>query len=163
MTDYIYVDGRPIASVEPSATPTANQINYIVADHLDTPQLASNSSGATVWQAEYQPFGTTGTVTASITQNLRFPGQYTDTEAGFNYNLFRDYMPNLGRYLETDPIGVAGGTNSYLYVSGRPLTNPDPSGLVSPGTIFQFFWQLKDPCPGSGASRILECIQTAAE
>jgi RHS repeat-associated protein len=79
---------------------------------MGTPQLATNSGGSTVWTTTYQPFGTTGLISASIVQNLRLPGQYMDVETGFNYNLNRDQMPNLGRYLETDPIGLIGGTNA---------------------------------------------------
>jgi hypothetical protein len=48
VTDYIYADGRPIADLQPGATPTANQVNYILADRLGTPQIAVNSSGTTV-------------------------------------------------------------------------------------------------------------------
>ena len=129
VTDYVYVDGRPIATLQPSAVPTANQVNYIIADHLGTPQLASNNSGVTVWKTAFQPFGATGTVTASITQNLRLPGQYADAEAGFSYNLNRNYMPNLGRYLEADPVGLRGGLNTYAYASGNPLGFADKYGL----------------------------------
>ena len=138
-TDYIYADGRPIAVVNPSATPAANQVGYVLADRMGTPQLASNSSGSTVWNTTYQPFGTTGNVTASITQDLRFPGQYYDVETGFAYNVFRDYMPNVGRYAESDPVGLDGGLNSFVYVSGRPLRTIDPLGLwqvtISGGAI----------------------------
>jgi uncharacterized protein RhaS with RHS repeats len=80
VTDYIYADGRPIAVVQPSATIAANQVNYVTADRLGTPQLLTSSSGGTVWNTSYQPFGTTGTVTASVIQNLRFPGQIVDGE-----------------------------------------------------------------------------------
>lgn len=129
LTDYIYADGRPIAVLHPDTTPTANQVNYILTDRMGTPQLASNSSGSTVWATTFQPFGTTGTVSASITQNLRFPGQYSDVETGFSYNLNRDYMPNLGRYLGSDPIGISGGIDPFTYVDGRPLNAIDPIGL----------------------------------
>ena len=129
VTDYIYADGRPIAVLNPTATPAANQIAYIVADKLGTPQLASNSSGTTVWNTYYQPFGTTGVVSGTITQNLRLPGQYSDVETGFNYNLYRDYMPNLGRYQESDPVGLLGGKNSFAYVAGNPSSFRDPQGL----------------------------------
>ncbi len=132
VTDYIYADGRPIAILQPSATPSANQVNYVLADHLETPQLVSNSSGITVWSTSYQPFGTTGLISASINQNLRFPGQYADVEDGFSYNLNRDYMPNLGRYLESDPIGLGGGLNTYAYGKGDPYKNTDPTGTQSP-------------------------------
>jgi len=129
VTDYVYADGRPIAILQPGATPTANQVNYVLADRLGTPQLVSNSTGSTVWNTTYQPFGTTGLISASINQNLRFPGQYADVETGFNYNLYRDYMPNLGRYIETDPIGLRGGANIYAYVRQNPLSHTDRRGL----------------------------------
>jgi RHS repeat-associated protein len=128
-TDYIYADGRPIAILQPGATPAASQVNYVVADRLGTPQIVTNSADATVWSTTYQPFGTTGLIDASVMQNLRLPGQDFDAEIGFNYNINRDYMPNLGRYLETDPIGLAGGMNAYQYVRGNPFTYVDPTGL----------------------------------
>jgi RHS repeat-associated protein len=129
VTDYIYADGRPIAVVQPSAA-TANQIGYVMADRLGTPQRVTNGRGSTVWNTTYQPFGTTGTVSAAVEQNLRFPGQLADPETGFSYNLNRDYMPNLGRYLETDPLGLTGGNNTYSYASANPLARIDRFGEV---------------------------------
>ena len=128
-TDYIYADGRPIAILQPNATIAADQVNYVTADRLGTPQVVSNSGGTPVWSTTYQPFGSTGLINASISQNLRFPGQYADVETGFSYNLNRDYMPNLGRYLESDPIGIKGGMNSYGYVNGSPESYVDREGL----------------------------------
>jgi RHS repeat-associated protein len=129
VADYVYADGRPIAVLQPGASSTANKVNYLVADRLGTPQLASNSAGATSWETTLQPFGTTGIISGSITQNLRLPGQNVDVETGFNYNLSRDYMPSLGRYLESDPFGLIGGANPFSYVSQRPLVLTDPLGL----------------------------------
>jgi RHS repeat-associated protein len=65
--------------------------------------------------------------------NLRFPGQYYDAETGLNQNVNRDYDPLTGKYLESDPIGLAAGVNTYAYVGGDPVSNRDPSGLLVRG------------------------------
>jgi RHS repeat-associated protein len=123
-TDYAYLDGMPIAVIQPGAA----TIQYIHADRLGTPQKVTNASKETVWSTTYQPFGVTRAITGSITQNLRLPGQYADA-TGFNHNEFRDYDPSIGRYLESDPIGLAGGLNTYAYVGDNPIMGRDPSGL----------------------------------
>uniref|UniRef100_UPI0025AB08D8 RHS repeat-associated core domain-containing protein n=1 Tax=Providencia stuartii TaxID=588 RepID=UPI0025AB08D8 len=58
-------------------------------------------------------------------QNLRFQGQYFDKETGLHYNTFRYYAPDLGRFTQQDPIGLAGGLNLYQYAP-NPLTWVDP-------------------------------------
>jgi RHS repeat-associated protein len=64
--------------------------------------------------------------------DLRYPGQQYDSATGFNYNYFRDYDPGVGRYVQSDPIGLAGGISTYGYVSGNPMTGIDPMGLAQP-------------------------------
>lgn len=148
LTDYVYVDGRPIAVLQPGGSSSANQVDYILADHSGTPQQSVNNGGTTVWSASYTPFGDAGNPANSIIQNLRLPGQYNDAETAFHYNLYRDYMPNLGRYLETDPIGLYGGVNSYAYAYGNPYTFTDRTGLavVNPVTITGFCAEFPEVC-----------------
>src|SRR5271169_5632988 len=100
----------------------------IHTDHLATPHKMTDSSGAVVWSAYYKPFGAATVTLSTITNNLRFPGQYFDAETGLNYNYFRDYNPVIGRYIEKDPIGLRGGISLYRYVRNNPVNQIDPSG-----------------------------------
>jgi len=100
-------------------------------DHLGTPQRISDAGQTVVWDIALAPFGGVAQLTPSLIDNLRFPGQYADAETGLNYNYFRDYDPSIGRYVESDPIGLGGGVNTYAYVAGNPLSNIDPFGLTT--------------------------------
>jgi len=107
---------------------------YIHTDHLGTPRAVTDSSGTVVWRWDGEPFGATAANDdpdgdgVAFTFNLRFPGQYHDAETGLNYNYFRDYDPRTGRYVESDPIGLDGGLNTYLYSTAKPLIWYDVDG-----------------------------------
>ena len=70
--------------------------------------MATDGNQNVVWSASYGPFGELSTVPALIVQNLRLPGQEFDIESGLYHNGFRDYLPEWGRYLQSDPIGLRG-------------------------------------------------------
>ncbi len=125
--DYIYLDDRPIATYQP---PT-NKTYYLHDDRLGTPQVATDAAQLIAWKADYEPFGATNTGIGTIAQNLRLPGQEFEAETGWNHNGFRDYIPGVGRYLESDLIGMIGGVNSYTYVHANPSRWRDPSGLLT--------------------------------
>ncbi len=105
-------------------------------------------SGA-AWQWNSDPFGNGDALGGPY--DLRFPGQYFDQATKLHYNYFRDYDPRLGRYIESDPIGLAGGINTYAYVGGNPVNLTDPLGLTI-GGIFGKLWKYfcspddNDPC-----------------
>lgn len=124
-----FIRTRPQA--EPSAPLTTY---YYQNDHLGTPRSILDSAGTVVWTQKSYAFGEVAELTSETIKNpLRFPGQYADDETEGYYNYFRDYNPSTGRYVESDPIGLFGGINSYSYVAARPLIWTDPQGLRATG------------------------------
>ena len=104
----------PLAIALPTTTPGITQLNWVHGDHMGTPIVITDASGTAVPQPSgyYTP---------------AFPGQ-SRTFADLYYNRYRDYDPTTGRYIQADPIGLAGGANPYLYANGNPLRYVDPTG-----------------------------------
>lgn len=82
---------------------------------------------------------------------LRLPGQYFDKETNLHYNYFREYDPSLGRYEESDPIGLKGGINTYVYAF-NPLVQTDPMGLMGRGSGGNTQSVPRGHIPGSGTA-----------
>jgi RHS repeat-associated protein len=102
--------------------------HYYLNDHLGTPQQLAMKNGAKTWSAIYEAFGKATVTSSTITNNLRFPGQYADSETGLHYNWNRMYDNQIGRYTKVDPIGLRGGINSYSYGLNNPNKYIDPNG-----------------------------------
>lgn len=111
----------------------AGNVAYIHTDQLGQPHKLTDASKAVVWDRVARPFGATAAETGTTAVALRFPGQWADAESGYHYNYFRDYDPSIGRYLQSDPIGIEGGRNTYGYVGANPqnLIDPHPSSPTS--------------------------------
>ena len=101
-----------------------------------TPRLATNQNKQITWRWEGEAFGETDAKEDpdgdgnTTTINLRFPGQYYDSETGLHYNWHRNYNPQTGRYRQSDLIGLAGGMNTYGYAYQNSLMYVDPMGLA---------------------------------
>jgi RHS repeat-associated protein len=149
----IWLDDIPIAVLKKTVSTDSIQVYFIHADHLNTPRVIVDVSNTPVWRWENrQAFGDNfpdedpdgdGTL---FKYNLRFAGQYFDNETRLHYNYFRNYDPETGRYISSDPIGLAGGLNVYGYASGNPLIYTDPLGLRRIGRdIREALENLPDP------------------
>jgi RHS repeat-associated protein len=104
---------------------------YYHTDHLGTPIMMTDKNQNVVWNGEFLPFGEPYSITGTVKNNLRFPGQYFDAETGLHYNWHRDYKPEIGRYISEDPIRFASGdVNLYSYVGNNSVNEIDPEGLA---------------------------------
>jgi RHS repeat-associated protein len=124
-SNYVWLGGMPVARIKDG------QVHLIHTDHLGRPEIVTNSAKAVVWRASNHAFDRTVTQDSIGGLNLGFPGQYHDAETGLAYNYFRTYNPRTGRYLESDPIGLAGGLNTYSYANSNPASFVDPHGKIA--------------------------------
>lgn len=131
--DYIWLGGMPVALVDTPAHARSSTENFIIDDDLGSPRVVADAGGSELWRwakAE-NPFGEQQPVTSfGFEFNLRFPGQYYDTESSLVYDAYRDYDAATGRFAESDPTGLLAGTSTYIYVAGAPLNQVDPRGLM---------------------------------
>src|SRR6185295_5714310 len=120
------------ATLDTAAAP----IYFVHVDHLNTPREIYDASAQLRWKWDQQEaFGVNvpdenPSSLGAFEFALRFPGQYADKETNLAYNYHRNYDASVGRYVESDPIGLESGSNTYVYVGANPLAWIDPSGLA---------------------------------
>jgi RHS repeat-associated protein len=135
-TDHL---GTPRLITNETNTPQWQWPYSAFGDNAPTGILKPTTNAASAFTSvpATQGSGTTTTATATLlatsapTQinNLRFPGQYSDSETGLFYNYFRTYDPRIrGGYIQPDPIGLGGGWNRFDYGYSSPLRFTDPTG-----------------------------------
>jgi RHS repeat-associated protein len=149
----IWMGDTPVATLLPNGSSVT--VYYIHTDHLGTPRkITRTTDNGLMWRWDPDTFGSMAPNTnpaghGTFNYNLRYSGQYSLNESGLYYNYFRDYDPQTGRYIESDPIGLYGGSfSTYAYVAGNPITNTDPLGLAPPGQGSQGGYQIPCTWPG---------------
>ncbi len=114
-------------------------IRYQMSNHLGSATLETNEDGEIISYEEYHPYGTTAyqAVNANIrtaAKRYRYTGMERDEESGLNYHSARYYIPWLGRWSASDPIGIGDGVNLYLYAGNRPIGSRDLNGFAETDT-----------------------------
>ncbi|ALN78613.1 RHS repeat-associated core domain-containing protein [Lysobacter antibioticus] len=136
----VWLDSAPVGVLVGSGS--TQSAKYIETDPLDTPRAVIDpvrNVAIWTWDAKGEAFGKDvpnqdqDLDATAFVFNMRFPGQRFDAGTGFLYNYFRDYDPATGRYLQSDPIGLAAGISTYAYVGSSPLDGVDPLGLNKGG------------------------------
>ena len=172
-TSYLY-DGDNIVQEQSGGTPTANMLNggldevfrrtdgtgawTPLRDSLGSTLALTDGSGTVQTSYSYGPFGDTAQGGAASSNTSQYAGRENDG-TGLYYNRARYYSPALQRFISEDPIGLAGGSNSYAYTSNDPVNFVDPSGLAQTGPVNY----LRNPCSAehwivNGASNTLSDI-----
>ena len=143
--EIVWLGDMPLAVVARTGAISSN-IGYIFADQINAPRAVVNSqNNALLWSwFQTDPFGRVEPNNNPQGQgvydfDMRLPGQVHDNETGLDHNNARDYDPAIGRFVQSDPMGIFASTNPYIYTGNAPLIGLDPSGLVNenafaPGT-----------------------------
>jgi RHS repeat-associated protein len=144
--------GQAAAPILPNAVP---KFIFYQLDHLGSPRVITDETGAVVSTHHYMPFGDEAPVQAQTSTNKRqFTGHERDDDTGHDYMLARYYSSSLGRFMAVDPGDDTRrenpqSWNKYEYVRNNPLRLVDPHGtnaLPKPYNVPD--WEWNDPCAG---------------
>lgn len=136
--EYVWMDDRLVGQVDGAGT-----LHYIQTGPLGQPLIVTDAGGSVAWRGELSPFGELVTSTgAGPEPDARFLGQWDEAGSGLYQNWHRTYDASLGRYLEADPLGLAGGQSLYGYVGQDPLNGTDNEGRLGRGMLGGIFYGL---------------------
>jgi RHS repeat-associated protein len=143
IAEHLWLGDTPVAVLKPASssvvfggTIAGNwAVYYVQPDQLNTPRLVVNSANVAVWTWDSAPFGESvadqnPAGLGTFAYSLRFPGQQFDSTTRLHYNYYRDYEPATGRYVQVDPLIVAGVSDEpFSYAGASPLLYTDFYGL----------------------------------
>ncbi len=133
----IWLDNYPVALINVPGTGVP-ELAYVQPDHLGTPRVVIDPVRDVAiweWSNKSEVFGNQIPSAdpdgdgVAFEPALRFPGQQATDASGLFYNYQREYDPAVGRYSQSDPIGLGGGVSTYSYAMGNTISHVDPLGL----------------------------------
>jgi RHS repeat-associated protein len=127
----------------------------IITDLIGTPSELIGADGDLAGHQQHTLWGMTIWAAGGVSTQLRFPGQYADSETGLHYNNHRYYDPTVSQYISPDPLGLAPASNPYAYVP-NPCTGIDPFGLMGSECIWNSITPTQDVYPGTAIPRSFE-------
>jgi RHS repeat-associated protein len=138
---YIYGPGvdQPICMIDTMTSPAV--MSYYHFDALGSVVALTNSSGNTVEVYEYDVYGRVGASDASHPNRIMFTGREYDKETGLYYYRARYYNPQIGRFLQTDPIGYRDSMNLYRCCRNNPVGFDDPWGSEEQRKLAPGYWR----------------------
>jgi RHS repeat-associated protein len=135
--DYIWLDMLPVANADMSST--TSSVVFVTADHQGTPRAISDASGNTIWQWPYaggNAWGELPPKSNGYVYNLRYSGQYFDSESNLVFAAGRYYEPATGRFLQNNPWAQGNKMGAYIFARNNPLADQDAGPLpTSQGNI----------------------------
>jgi RHS repeat-associated protein len=128
---YTYADARVPVSMTAGGT-----TYFLLTDQVGTLRAVADTAGTIVKKIDYDSFGNIiADSNPSFSVPFGFAGGLHDRDTGLVRFGYRDYSPELGRFVAKDPIDFAGGdTNLYAYVMNNPVNFTDSLGLVLDNT-----------------------------
>jgi len=103
--------------------------SFYSRDHLGSIREMRNSAGTVVARYDYDPSGRSTTLISTTPTDFNFTGLYRHSASNLDLAVYRAYDPDLGRWLNRDPVGEKGGLNLYGYVENGPINGVDRLGL----------------------------------
>jgi RHS repeat-associated protein len=140
---------------------------FYARDHLDSIREMTDGNGLIRASYDYSPYGTRTRTSGDLESDFGFTGHYAHAPSGLNLAAYRDYDPNLGRWLSRDPLGESGSLNLYSYALNDPVNYVDPLGLSAANKLGANLQGQKDAQAGVDAynkgKAALDTLDTIAD
>jgi RHS repeat-associated protein len=124
----------PLLSVVETTGPNAGSYWFVCDGNGNVGQVIRASDQSTVARYEYDPYGNTLVADGTYASGnpFCFSTKWFDAEMGLSYHGYRYFSPRLGRWINRDPLGYAGGPNLHAFLENDPVDAVDPYGLAPP-------------------------------